>query len=190
MHLILTDIGRPISDVKTSLDVPDLDRRIMEVIRSIRTEEHEVRDKDGHWYRMNIRPYRTTDNRIDGAVVTLVDTDAIQTSRHRLLESQSALRVLLEDVPDFILAAEPLGRVLFLNRTQLSLAKKALEGDNFLDFVDSNQRAAARKTLREVVKSGTAGELPPTPTGTQSAVTRVLPIKQDGSVAALAVKTT
>ena len=40
--------------------------------------ESEVQDRDGRWYRMQIRPYKTTDNKIDGAILSLVDIDALK----------------------------------------------------------------------------------------------------------------
>ena len=41
-------------------------------------KEWEVQDRDGHWYRLQIRPYKATDNRIDGAILSLVDIDALK----------------------------------------------------------------------------------------------------------------
>ena len=41
-------------------------------------KESEVQYRDGRWYRMQIRPYRTTDNKIDGAILSLVDIDALK----------------------------------------------------------------------------------------------------------------
>jgi two-component system, chemotaxis family, CheB/CheR fusion protein len=38
--------------------------------------ERKVTDKEGREYSLRVRPYRTTDNKIEGAVVTLVDIDA------------------------------------------------------------------------------------------------------------------
>ena len=49
--------------------------------------ESEVQDRDGRWYRMQIRPYKTTDNKIDGAILSLVDIDAL---KHLVSESQQA----------------------------------------------------------------------------------------------------
>ena len=49
--------------------------------------ESEVQDRDGRWYRMQIRPYKTTDNKIDGAILSLVDIDAL---KHLVGESQQA----------------------------------------------------------------------------------------------------
>ena len=40
--------------------------------------ERDVQDREGRWYSMRIRPYRTTDNKIDGAVILLVDIDRIR----------------------------------------------------------------------------------------------------------------
>jgi hypothetical protein len=37
--------------------------------------ERKVRDLEGREYSLRVRPYRTTDNKIDGAVITLVDLE-------------------------------------------------------------------------------------------------------------------
>ena len=78
LNVIPADVGRPIDDIKANLDVPDLDRRIAEVIDTMAMTESEVQDRDGRWYRMQIRPYKTTDNKIDGAILSLVDIDVLK----------------------------------------------------------------------------------------------------------------
>ncbi len=77
-NLIPGDIGRPISNIRLNINVPDLEARISRVMETLNTQEHEVQDREGHWYRLRIRPYRTTENQIDGAVITLVDIDDIK----------------------------------------------------------------------------------------------------------------
>ncbi len=37
--------------------------------------ERKVRDIEGRDYSLRVRPYRTTDNKIDGAMTTLVDLE-------------------------------------------------------------------------------------------------------------------
>jgi len=78
LNIIPTDIGRPITDLRPVIHVPDLGELIGEVLDSVTGQSHDVSDKEGHTYSMSIRPYRTSDNRIDGAVLTLVDTEAIR----------------------------------------------------------------------------------------------------------------
>jgi two-component system CheB/CheR fusion protein len=78
-NLIPTDVGRPLSDIKHNLNIPNLEQEILEVISTLNLKAQEVQDQDGHWYDLRIRPYKTSDNKIDGAVVVLVDIDSIKT---------------------------------------------------------------------------------------------------------------
>src|SRR5262249_6012771 len=63
-NLIPTDVGRPMSDIHSNLDIPNLTERVAQVIDTLTAHESEVRDKDGHWYLLRIRPYVTIDNKI------------------------------------------------------------------------------------------------------------------------------
>src|SRR5262249_41615456 len=64
MNLLPTDVGRPISDIKPSVEVPDLDQIISDVIDTVRPVEREVLDRHGKWFALRVHPYRTTDNKI------------------------------------------------------------------------------------------------------------------------------
>ena len=75
MNLIPTDIGRPIKDINSNLLVTDLEEMLIDVIDNITTKEREVHDKDGRRYIMRVRPYKTPENRIEGAVMILLDID-------------------------------------------------------------------------------------------------------------------
>ena len=75
LNLIPGDVGRPISHIKPNIDCPDLEQLITKTVESVSTYEHEVKDNKGHWLSMAIRPYKGLDNRIDGAVLILVDVD-------------------------------------------------------------------------------------------------------------------
>jgi len=77
-NLIPTDVGRPISDMKPNLQLDDFAGAITKVIESLTPFEGEVRDNAGHWHSLRIRPYVTTDNKIDGASIVLVDIDGIR----------------------------------------------------------------------------------------------------------------
>lgn len=92
-NIIPTDVGRRISDLRHTLDVHNLRGMIAEVVDSVTAREVEVRNGEGRWYSLRIRPYKTTDNRIAGAVLALVDI-------HGLKSSIQHQRRLLELVPD------------------------------------------------------------------------------------------
>ena len=74
-NILPTDIGRPLSELRPNIDVPDMEKILREVIETLGTRERRVTDKEGRHYSLRVRPYRTTDNKIDGAVITLVDID-------------------------------------------------------------------------------------------------------------------
>ena len=73
LNLLPTDVNRPIDDIKPTLDIPDLEQLLLEVIDTVQVREREVRDRDGRWHALQIHPYRTADNKIDGAVIVLLD---------------------------------------------------------------------------------------------------------------------
>ena len=72
-NLLPTDVGRRISDFKPKINVPELEQLFLDVIDTLTILEREVRDQEGRMYSMWIRPYRTADNRIDGAVMALLE---------------------------------------------------------------------------------------------------------------------
>jgi two-component system CheB/CheR fusion protein len=74
--LIPADIGRPIGHIKPNIECPDLEALIRQVIDSVTPCERDVRDRQGNSFWLRIRPYKDLENRIDGAVLTLYDSQA------------------------------------------------------------------------------------------------------------------
>jgi two-component system CheB/CheR fusion protein len=73
LNLIPSDIGRPIGHIKPNVRCPDLEAIIREVVDTVSVREREVSDADGNTFVLRVRPYKTVDNRIEGAVLTLFD---------------------------------------------------------------------------------------------------------------------
>jgi len=114
-NLIRTDVGRPISDIKLNIDVPDLEQLVVQVIDTVSAKEQEVQDKQGRWYSLRIRPYRTLENKIDGAVLVLVDVDNLK----RAEEARSALEArnaaILQTALDAVITIDHEGKVVEFN---------------------------------------------------------------------------
>lgn len=68
-----SDVGRPLSDLATSLQYPTLHDDAMETLRTLVFSEKQIPSDDGRWFSVRIMPYRRLDNMIDGVVITLVD---------------------------------------------------------------------------------------------------------------------
>ena len=84
INLIENDVGRPLSHISTNLKHEHLREDIRSVIHDLSVVEKEVATQDGHWYSMRIVPYRTKDNRIDGAIVTFINIDEQKKAQQRL----------------------------------------------------------------------------------------------------------
>jgi len=97
-NLIGTDVGRPISNIKPNIAVPDLEQASLQVIDTLNSAEQEVQDRWGHWYSMQIRPYRTTDNKIDGVIITFADIDVIKQSIRVAQEAREYAEAIVETV--------------------------------------------------------------------------------------------
>jgi chemotaxis protein methyltransferase CheR/two-component system CheB/CheR fusion protein len=82
--LIPSDIGRPLTDIVTSLEYEALPQDAHEVLRTLIFHETEVKSSTGKWYKMRMTPYRTRDNRIDGVVITFNDITALKRLERKL----------------------------------------------------------------------------------------------------------
>lgn len=110
LNLIDSDIGRPIGNIRANLDTGDLTGHVQHVIETLRPMSMEVHDDSGRWYTMLIRPYRTEDNRIKGAVIVFVDiTDS------KTLQRASRLATVVEDANDAITVLHFDGRIMEWN---------------------------------------------------------------------------
>ncbi len=101
-NLIATDIGRPFNDIRCNLNIPDLKHLIVEVIDTLNVRELEVQDCNGHWYNLRIRPYRTTENQIDGAVLILVDINDLKGSATTLEAARNVAEAANRSKDDFL----------------------------------------------------------------------------------------
>jgi len=107
MNLISTDVGRPLADINPRIIVPDLGKIIREVLESLTPSDLDVRDGDGRWYNLRIRPYKTVDNRIEGALLAVLDVDAAKRSAGRAARTQAFADAVLDMVGQPILMLTP-----------------------------------------------------------------------------------
>jgi two-component system, chemotaxis family, CheB/CheR fusion protein len=115
-NFIPTDTGRPLSDIRTNLDLPNLESLVLEVLETLHIKELEVQTLTGAWYNLRIRPYRTTENRIDGVVIILLDIDALKRSAASIAAARNYAEAIVETVQVPLLVLESDFRVNTANR--------------------------------------------------------------------------
>ena len=123
MKLIPTDVGRPIGDIKPNIQIPDLDQLVSEVMETMLTREIETQDMQGHWYLLQVRPYRTADNKIDGAVIALFDIDALKRNAETLKRSAEDLKKARDDAAT-IIESHPISLLVIDSDKRVKLANE------------------------------------------------------------------
>ena len=98
-NLISTDVGRSFSDIRHNLNLTNLEQLTLQVIDSLNIHQQEVQDRQGHWYNLIIRPYKTKDNQIMGAVIVVVDIDVLKQSARQIQEARNYATAIVETVP-------------------------------------------------------------------------------------------
>jgi two-component system, chemotaxis family, CheB/CheR fusion protein len=84
-NLIGADIGRPLADLSTPLDYPELSADARRVLENLVPIEREVGAADGSWFLARLLPYRTAEDKIAGVVVSLINiTERKQAEEVRL----------------------------------------------------------------------------------------------------------
>lgn len=87
-----SDEDRPISDFAHRLEYENLVDDARTVLANLAPIEHEIRGRNGRWYDVRLRPYRTVDNKIDGVVLTFVDMTDRRNAEQALRQSEYSLR--------------------------------------------------------------------------------------------------
>jgi len=78
------DIGRPLTDLASTLNYPTLSEDVQQTLNTLTLSEKEITTTDGLWFLVRIKPYRTLGNVIQGVVITLIDITAAKKLEARL----------------------------------------------------------------------------------------------------------
>ena len=116
INLIPTDVGRPVEHIVSNLvGYDELMDDLRQVLDSLVSKEAEVQSKGGAWYLMRIRPYRTIDNTIEGAVLTFVDISERKRAEEKLRESEVRFHSIVNQALAGVAQTDLEGRFTFVN---------------------------------------------------------------------------
>jgi two-component system CheB/CheR fusion protein len=159
INLILTDVGRPVSHIVSNLVGYDrLAADVREVLDSLVPKEVEVQTQTGTWYLLRIRPYRTLENVIEGAVITFTEITEIKKAQAALRESEDLRRlaVVVRDAHDAIAVQDLEGRILAWNpgaERMYGWSEAEALAMNIRDLIPEGRREETLAVLRKLSRA-------------------------------------
>ncbi len=116
-RLIAADVGRSLLDLNHSLDYPDLAADAEQAFHSLRNIDREVGSQNGRWYIARILPYRTAEDRIEGAVLTFIDITRRRNAEETARSSEERMRLVADSAVDYaIITTDPEGIITSWSR--------------------------------------------------------------------------
>jgi two-component system CheB/CheR fusion protein len=90
------DYGRPITDITNKLQYDGLLNDAEAVLEKLTVVEREVNTTDNRFFMMRLLPYRTSEDRINGVVITFFEITSRKESEEALSRSEEKYRLQLE----------------------------------------------------------------------------------------------
>lgn len=116
-RIIASDVGRSLLDLTHRLDYQELAEDVSRSFDTLRLVEREVRSEEGRYYIVRVLPYRTTEDRIEGAVMTFFDISARRLAEEQLRARETRMRLVAESTKDYaIVTTDADGRVVSWNK--------------------------------------------------------------------------
>jgi two-component system CheB/CheR fusion protein len=144
LNLIPADVGRPISDIKLSVHIENLEHMLLEVIDTVSVREREVQDAQGRYFLVRVRPYKTVENKIDGAVLIFIDIDSARRAEEAIRESEARFSLLANSAPVLIWVSGPEG-LEYANRAMTEFfgaSEEEIRRYDWARFIHPEDRAA------------------------------------------------
>jgi two-component system CheB/CheR fusion protein len=159
IKLIPADVGRPFTDIATTLDYPELADDAREVLRTLIFREKMVIASGNRWFSVRIMPYSTLDNVIDGLVITFTDASVSKNLEAALRKEETALRELADSLPQLVFSSRADGAMDYLSRQWFEFTgvpEPEQLGDGWLHQVSHDDRQRVLTDWRAAVRAGAA----------------------------------
>ncbi len=116
-----SDVGRPLAEIRMRLRSEDLETFVRKVLGTLIPEELELQDREGCWYSLRIRAYRTADNQVDGAVLSFIDIDGLRRAELAASAGREFAESVVASLRTPVLVLRTDGRVKMSNQAFLKI---------------------------------------------------------------------
>ena len=161
--LIKSDVGRPFTDLVSDLIYPELQSDAMEVLQTLVYLQKQIPTRDNRWYSVRIMPYRTSDDRIDGLVITFMNITEIKQADAKLSENEQFINLLTKNTTESIVRLSSDLKILFMNPiAEQFFGKKAeqvVKMSFIQSFINEAKKNKVENDLRKILNSGNDGRI-------------------------------
>jgi two-component system CheB/CheR fusion protein len=155
INLIRSDVGRPIEHLSSNLIYDGIAEDVKKVISKLAPITRSVKSVDGIWYLMQIMPYRTSENVIEGVVITFVDITQEKLLAEQLKEVKENYEHLLEMTKTVVYTQDKNLVYTSMAHVHPDFEFRTLLGKTDSDLFNKEDALLLNKTKKLVLDTGT-----------------------------------
>lgn len=115
-NLIPSDLGRSLFDITSRLNYPELAEDTAAAFKDLRITERHVASVDGRHFMARILPYRTAEDKIEGAILNFFDITELRAAEEKVRAGEERLRMVAATTRDFaIITCDEQGQITTWN---------------------------------------------------------------------------
>jgi two-component system CheB/CheR fusion protein len=144
--MLPVDTGRSLLDITHRLDYDNLAGDAALVFESLNMIEREVSSTDNRWYIARLLPYRSSEDHIDGTVLTFIDITKRRAAEEELRLGEERMRLVTESTRDYaIITLDEQGIITSWNKgAELIFGYSKAEAEGaYYDFIFSAEDRAS-----------------------------------------------
>ncbi len=154
-RLLPADIGRRLADLRPHLEMTGLNQLMVDVLTHGALQEKDLRDNEGHWLRLRLAPYRTSENETEGLVLSLLDVDALKREQNRLRHSLNLTKAIINTMREPLLVLNENFKIVAANKACDRLYGMPVRGRSFWEAHGSRAGVPpVREALRQALRAG------------------------------------
>jgi two-component system CheB/CheR fusion protein len=158
--MLPVDTGRSLLDITHRLQYDDLAKDAALVFESLNMIEREISSTDNRWYIARLLPYRSSEDHIDGTVLTFIDITKRRAAEEELRLGEERMRLVAESTRDYaIITLDEQGVITSWNKgAELIFGYSKAEAEGaYYDFIFSEEDRASGIPKSELQRVRTQG---------------------------------